>query len=184
MKNIFTVLLLFCGISVQAQIPRFTLFLTTRNEYVNIYGSAVGNDIVERVIEDTANDDNITIMVKGQSSLRFYVDVYPSITSTSNDVITGWINKTDCGAYVRIRREQWLLYDEPSENASQIIFDAKMIMDYSPYLYVMDFVVKQDSGPYPEFPRPKWFKVGFVYNGVYYEGWSNEICTDINHACN
>ena len=73
MKYIYTTLLLFCGIYLQAQIPRFTLFLSTRNEYVNIYESATGNDIIEKVIENTAIDDSNTILVKGQSSLRFYV---------------------------------------------------------------------------------------------------------------
>ena len=182
MKYIYTTLLLFCGIYLQAQTPRFTLFLSTRNEYVNIYGGAAGNDIIEKVIENMAIDDSNTILVKGQSSLRFYVDIYPSITS--NDVITGWINKTDCAAYVRIRSEQWLLYEEPSENACQIIFDAKKISDSDPHLYVIDYLVEPNSGPYPEYPAPEWYKVGFTYNGVYYEGWINEICTDINHSCN
>lgn len=174
MKYIFTVIFVLIAFRVQAQVPDFSLFLGVRDEKVKIFENAIGNIVLDEIIEDSSKDEWNVIVVRGKSSLRFYVDIY----TTSNKIIRGWIDKSACAVHPDPRGETWSLYEGPSIDSHSISFDANIIEDYSPILYVIDYIIKAYRGCYPE-----WIKVGFMYRNVYYEGWINEFCTDINYSC-
>lgn len=174
MKQICLLAMLLIGSQLQAQKPDFNLFLATRDTIVTIYENAVGNTAIAEIIEESSKDEWNFISILGQSSLRFYTQIYTS----SNEIIYGWINKTDCAVYVNPHGTNWILYQRPDIQSNSTAFNAKIIGECDPYLYVLDYIVEAYKGGYPV-----WIKVGFMYKGAYYEGWVNEFCTDINHTC-
>lgn len=178
MKYINTLVFVLIAVRLQAQIPDFSLFLGIRDEKVKIFENAVGNKVVAEIIEESSTDDWNVIVIRGKSTLRFYADIYTDIYTKPDKVIRGWIDKTACAVYANPHGEYWHLYENPSIDSNSISFQASIIMEYGPFLYVMDYIIKAYRGCYPE-----WIKVGFMYRNVYYEGWINEFCTDINHSC-
>ena len=89
MKQICLLAMLLIGSQLQAQKPDFNLFLATRDTIVTIYENAVGNTAIAEIIEESSKDEWNFISILGQSSLRFYTQIYTS----SNEIIYGWINK-------------------------------------------------------------------------------------------
>ena len=134
------------AIQLKAQIPDFSLFLGIRDEKVKIFNNAVGNIVVDEIIEDSSIDEWNVIVIRGKSHLRFYADIH----TTSDKVIRGWIDKTACAVYVNPHGRNWYLYENPSINSNSISFDANIIREYDPFLYVMDYIVKAYRGCYPE----------------------------------
>lgn len=152
----------------------FNVFLSSRNKYENIYKYSFGDDVISQVIEDTTTDDCLIVSVKDKSELRYFVTVANFL---SDEIcVDGWIDKSSCAVYVRPRSETWEVYKYPSIIAPKIKFDSKEAEENIPLLYLLDYLKPKRY--------LKWVKVGFVYNGESYAGWTKDFCRDINHSCN
>jgi hypothetical protein len=163
-------------ILAQAQETNLSVFLGTRDKYINIYANPVGNRVVDSVIEDSSQDEYNVIIIKDQAALRFLVDLY----TVDGDKVTGWIDKVHCAVYVGTYNKLWHLYVEPSVESKCTIFESEEIDLKTGSLTVIDY--KYLSVPESNHVK-RWVKIGFMYKDAYYEGWSDEICSDINHAC-
>ena len=148
-------------------------FLGSRDVYVNVYKNEIGYELIAQILEDTSVDDWNVLKIKGKSSLRFKVEIY----TPRGENICGWINKADCAVYVRTRHTEWCLYNNPNIDKPIAIFNSMDIEKADPYLYIIDYDEMSS-------PPQQWIKVAFTYEGKYYEGWTWETCSDINHGCN
>lgn len=151
----------------------FSVFLSSRNKYENIYKHSFGDDVISQVVEDTTTDDWWIVIVKDKSELRYLVTVASFL---SDDMVEGWIDKSSCAVYVRPRSETWEIYKYPSEIAPKIKFASEDAEENIPFLYLLDYLKPKRY--------LKWIKVGFVYNEKSYVGWTKDFCPDINHSCN
>lgn len=148
-------------------------FLGSRDTHVNIYKNEIGHELVAQIIEDSSVDDWNVIIIKGKSSLRLKTEIY----TPTGEVVHGWINKSDCAVYARTRGSEWRLYCNPNIDKPFAVFNSSDIINANPYLYIIDYDEKSS-------PPQQWIKVAFIYDGKYYEGWTWETCSDINHGCN
>ncbi len=148
-------------------------FIGSRDTHVNIYKNEIGHELVAQIIEDSSVDDWNVIIIKGKSSLRLKAEIF----TPSGEVIRGWISKADCAVYARIRGLNWCLYSNPNVSKPITVFNSTDIKNADPNLYIIDYDEKSS-------PPQQWIKVAFTYDGKYYEGWTWEICSDINHGCN
>ena len=174
MKRFLLILLVLISFHTLAQESIINVFLGSRDVPVSIYAGPVGNEPITQICESTETDRWNSILIKGKSAHRFNVDIYTQEDKYIPDV---WIDRSECAVYANFWYDwdKWYLYDSPDIGYPCASFDtANLEYDVS-FLYILDYVVINSY--------TTWFNVGFMYKGKYYEGWTKDVCRDINHSC-
>ncbi|MBE6239236.1 MAG: hypothetical protein E7113_04180 [Bacteroidales bacterium] len=174
MKRFLLILLVLVSFPTLAQESIINVFLGSRDVPVSIYAGPVGNEPITQICESTETDRWNSILIKGKSAHRFNVDIYTQEDKYIPDV---WIDRSECAVYANFWYDwdKWCLYDSPDIGYPCASFDtANLEYDVS-FLYILDYVVINSY--------TTWFNVGFMYKGKYYEGWTKDVCRDINHSC-
>jgi hypothetical protein len=173
MKRFLLILLVLISFPTLAQDSIINVFLGSRDVPVSIYAGTIGNEPITQICESTETDRWNSILIKGKSAHRFNVDIYTQEDKYIPDV---WIDRSECAVYVNFWHDwdKWCLYDSPDIGYPCASLDtANLEYDVS-FLYLLDYVVINSK---------TWFNVGFMYKGKYYEGWTKDVCRDINHSC-
>lgn len=148
------------------------------NQEVHLYEDAVSHTIKHTIFQDSVFEIYFDAKILTSTPLRFEIEVSSTILPCFPDVeittIRGWIDKINCGIFLRNiyspnnnpNRPILNIYSEPTTDSHYITLTGY----YNQLVNVLDY-----SGD--------WAKVIFYDKGKLIIGWIERYCSNIYNSC-
>ena len=161
----FTIILIPSPVKAQEGHQAFIKYF---NECIDIYNSPIGNEVKNRIFQDSINETNYyMVKILDKSPLRFKVQLQAYDYSP---IIVGWLDKECIAVHPKILYDNkgcyiWL-YETPNTNPTPFILNEK----FNDVFTVIDY-------------EDKWLKVMFIINEHLYIAWIKDYCPIVYNSC-